>query len=135
VTPVLHVPTSPYGHWLGLHRVQRNIYLMPTGEKRSWPFVRGVLLHEMIDQTLNQRGQNQAHAGTPWCEEIMRISRQLGREISAGKYMVKKIDGKSRHVNQGPSEPSGARVLKQKEIARWPHSIGLEPPEGTYSYK
>ena len=135
VTPVLYVPTSPYGHWVGQHRAQQNIYLMFPGENRSWPVVRGVLLHEMIHQALSQRGQNPAHAGTLWCQEIMRISRQLGTEIWAGKYMVKKIDGKSTRVNEAPSESTGARILRQKEIAGWPQSIGLQPPEGTYSYK
>jgi hypothetical protein len=131
-TPVLYVPTSPYGHWVGLHRSQKNIYLMFPGEKRSWGFVRGVLLHEMIHQGLQQEGKDTRHAGTPWCAEIVRISSLLGRRIWAGRYGVVRVAGKCVRANQ-PS-PDGLPSLKQKEIATWPHSIGLEPPD-TYNCK
>lgn len=136
VTPVLYVPTSPYGHWVGLHRHDQNIYLMFPGEKRSWNFVRGVLLHEMIHQHLSQRGKNPAHAGEPWCSEIMRISKLLGANIWAGRYTVKKMNGKSVRANEEPpASLKGLQALNQKQIARWPHSIGIAPPEGTYSWK
>lgn len=133
VTPVLFVPVSPWGHWVGLHRHQQNIYLMPPGTRRSWDFVRGVLLHEMIHQHLAQQGENTAHAGSPWCGEIMRVSRLLGRDIWAGKYMVKKVNGKSVRANQEPASPNDAPMLNQKQISQWPHSIGLVPPDGTSS--
>jgi hypothetical protein len=51
-TALLYVPTSPYGHWVGQHIADRNIYLMRPSPSRTWGFVRGVLLHEMIHQGL-----------------------------------------------------------------------------------
>jgi hypothetical protein len=134
-TPVLFVPTSPYGHWVGLHCHQKNIYLMFPGPKRSWPFVRGVLLHEMIHQSLDQHGEPTAHASASWCREIMRISHELGRDIWAGRYTVKKINGRACRANE--ERPSGTRgtALNQKQISTWPHSINLDPPEVTYNYK
>jgi hypothetical protein len=44
------------------------------------------LLHEMVHQHLQERGDNPKHAGRPWCEEIMRLNKQItGREIWAGR--------------------------------------------------
>jgi hypothetical protein len=126
-TPVLYVPTSPFGHWVGLHRPDRNIYLMPPGEHRSWGFVRAALLHEMIHQNLAQLGDNQKHAGEPWCREVMRLSNMFGREIWAGKYTVQRVKGKCARVNQAAPADSQALSLNQRQIARFPHSIGLEP--------
>jgi hypothetical protein len=136
VTPVLYVPTSPYGHWIGLHLHQRNIYLMFPNKSRTWGRVRGVLLHEMIHQHLAQSGENPQHAGAPWCREIMRISRQLGRNVWAGKYTVRRVNGKSVRINLAQPSPDGALALNQKQISRWPRSIGLDPPDiPTHNYK
>src|ERR1700722_16496158 len=70
-TALLYVPTSPYGHWVGLHIADRNIYLMRPSGLRSWGFVRGVLLHEMVHQSLVLAGKNPNHNREPWCNEIM----------------------------------------------------------------
>ena len=131
VTPVLYVPTSPYGHWVGCHIRDRNIYLMYPGEKRSWGFVRGVLLHEMVHQFLEQSGKAVGHDGESWCAEIMRISRVFfGKNIWAGKYTVGKRNGRSVRMNKpNPDKASKAVALNQDQISRWPHSIGLEPPD------
>jgi hypothetical protein len=129
-TPVLYVPTSPYGHWVGCTVFDRNIYLMYPGEKRSWGFVRGVLLHEMLHQYLRQVGKATAHQGEPWREEIMRISRLFGLEVWAGKYTVAKIDGRSVRINKpNPDASSKAQALNQDQISKWPYSIGVEPPD------
>jgi hypothetical protein len=131
VTPILYVPTSPYGHWVGCHVRDRNIYLMYPGEKRSWAFVRGVLLHEMTHQLLVQCGKYPGHDGEPWCTEIMRISRLFFRKhIWAGKYTVGKRNGRSVRMNKpNPDEGSKAVALNQEEISQWPHSVGIEPPD------
>lgn len=134
VTPVLYVPVSPYGHWVGCFCAGRNIYLMFPSEERSWAFVRGVLLHEMVHQHLAQTGNNSQHACEPWCAEIMRISRCLGVNIWAGKYTVKKVNGKSVRANQERPASMNGRALNQKQISQWPHSIGIAPPD-TSNYK
>jgi hypothetical protein len=133
-TPVLYVPTSPYGHWVGQHVADRNIYLMRPGPSRSWGFVRGVLLHEMIHQGLAQAGKNPKHDGNPWCSEIMRISHYFDRNIWAGKYTVIKVEGKSVRANMPRPKGNRARILDQDEISKWPHSIDIEPPD-TSNYK
>lgn len=83
-TPVLYVPTSPWGAWVGCFTRDRNIYLMCPGEKRSWGYVRGVLLHEMLHQFLEQSGKDVGHDGEPWRQEIMRLSQIFGKHIWAG---------------------------------------------------
>jgi hypothetical protein len=129
-TPVLYVPTSPYGHWVGCFYRDANIYLMHPSPKRTWAFVRGVLLHEMTHQKLAQDGLDTKHAGEPWCTEIMRLSRMLGRDIWAGKYIVKKVKGKSVRANKPkPASSTATRELNQYEISRWPYTINLEPPD------
>ena len=65
VEPVLYVPTSPYGAWVGLCRYNKNLYLMYPGTKRPWGCLRGFLLHEMIHQRLHQIGKNSDHTGEP----------------------------------------------------------------------
>jgi hypothetical protein len=53
-TPIIYVPISTYGHWIGLchtnHPEERAdlIYLM----RKDWETVRGALLHEMVHQAL-----------------------------------------------------------------------------------
>jgi hypothetical protein len=129
-TPVLYVPTSPWGAWVGCFIRDRNVYLMYPGKKRSWGFVRGVLLHEMVHQFLEQSGKCTAHDGEPWRREIMRLSQVFGKNIWAGKYTVRKVRGKSQRVNlPNPDEDSKAQELTQGQIARWPDSIGVEPPD------
>jgi hypothetical protein len=94
------------------------------------PEQREVLLHEMVHQCLFERGQNPKHDGQPWCDEIMRISRLLGRPIWAGKYTVIREGKDTRRGNKAaPAELADLRALNQKEIAGWPYSIGLRLPE------
>lgn len=129
VTPILYVPTSPYGRWVGCFRHDRNIYLMYPGNGRSWGFVRGVLLHEMVHQHLAQTGQDPHHDQTPWCSEIMRLSLYFRRNIWAGKYTVKKIAGKSVRANKDRPASKTGESLNQDQISKWPDSIGIEPPD------
>jgi len=129
-TPVLYVPASPWGAWVGCFIRDRNVYLMYPGKKRSWGYVRGVLLHEMVHQFLHQSGKSTAHASEDWCREIMRLSKMFGKNIWAGKYTVRKVRGKSQRINlPNPDENSAAPELNQKQISQWPNSIGIEPPD------
>jgi len=141
-TPVLYVPTSEYGRWVGCFREGHNIYLMHENPVlRPWPYVRGVLLHEMLHQHLSETGQwkpdgKSCHIG-PWCEEIMRLSKMLGRDIWAGAYTVGKVNGRSVRMNKrNPDASSKAYALDQMQIAMWPHlryskkpdAVDIEPP-------
>jgi hypothetical protein len=137
-TPVLYVPTSPYGHWVGCTIPDANIYLMPVADRRPWSYVRGVLLHEMVHQHLEQIEKDWHHAGQPWCAEIMRISRMFGFNVWAGKYTVVKVDGQSKRANKrAPADLTPDYSLNQCDISHWPAGgfpgksnwPGFEPPE------
>lgn len=132
--PVLFVPTSPYGHWAGLCtgmpaiRVVNNILLM----RRTWPRTREILLHEMVHQHLVETGSNPKHAGQPWCDEIMRISRDyLGADFWAGSVTVIKEREGDRRKSKKINRPScaGVESIPMKAIATWPTSLGLTPPD------
>lgn len=128
--PIIYVPASPYGHWIGLcsgdgHRTGY-IYLT----RRPWEETRGTVLHEMLHQYLSESGQGvPRHNGQPWRDEIMRISRDhFGREIRANGPKVTKErlpDTASRRSVKVYESGS----LIQGEIARWPHSVGIIPPD------
>jgi hypothetical protein len=91
---------------------------------------RAILLHEMLHQSLHQRGLSPKHAQEPWCAEVRRISALLGKPVWAGKYTVRKVDGKSVRTNQPPpADAAPVLVMSQCQIAGWPDSIGLAPPE------
>jgi hypothetical protein len=128
-TPVLYVPTTPYGGCVGLTCRDRYIYLMPPNGSRSWAFTRGTLLHEMTHQYLQQVEKNPKHAGEPWCSEIMRLSTILGKNIWAGKYTVKKVEGKSVRANTARPADSSGQILNQVEIGTWPQTLGIDPPD------
>jgi hypothetical protein len=79
----------------------------------------------MIHQLLAQRGTNSKHAGQPWRSEITRLHQQItGRPFVLIRQKVAKIkqpDGSRKSVR---ITPDGA--VTQGEIARWPHSFGLQ---------
>lgn len=131
--PVLYVPVSPYGHWVGQTRGLRLIYLMfEHPRKRPWPLVRDVLLHEMVHQALLEQGRDPHHKRQPWCNEIMRISRDyFGKTFWAGREAVGKVrTGKRRKSFKfNVPGPNGEESLKQAVISSWPHSVGIVPPD------
>jgi hypothetical protein len=120
--PVLYVPTSTYGHWVGQCGAGgERIYLMRISDKRPWAFVRAVLLHEMIHQACAEKEVNLSHDRQPWCDEIMRISREhFGVAFWAGYYTVAKVgSGAGRHsVRTNKTGPNGEASLPMKDIAR-----------------
>jgi hypothetical protein len=82
------------------------------------------LLHEMIHQRLFECGEDAAHASTGWRREIMRLHELItGHRIWAGRSMTKRIDGKVVRINEAAAD--GTQSLTQGEIARWPHSAGI----------
>lgn len=133
--PIIFVPTSPYGHWIGLSVGTKNkksalIYLK-SGE--SWDDTRSVLLHEMIHQCLVERGANPKHESQDWCDEIMRISRNyFGCEFWAGRYTVGKErteDGRRVSRKMNKAGPDGEASIPMKDIVSWPFSLGITPPD------
>lgn len=138
--PVLYVPTSHYGGWVGLcagskkRRVVHHIWMMLESPlSRPWALLRTVLLHEMVHQSLIERGLSADHAGLPWREVIMRLSfDHFGVQFWAGESTVVKRrnpDGKRQSVRTNRASPNGEPSLTQGEIARWPDSMGIIPPD------
>jgi len=138
---VLYVPTSPWGHWVGLTcsiirtAPPARLYLMFPGgrdDQRPWPYVRGVLLHEMTHAYLLERGENAEHKSQPWRREIMRLSRDLGRPVFAGASTVgkrRRADGRRVSVRFNKPATDGTPSLSQDEIACWPDCLALAPPD------
>jgi hypothetical protein len=85
----------------------------------------GVLLHEMIHQFLFERGEYASHDGAGWRREIMRLTKQIaGRDIWAGRSVVRRIDGKPTRFNLPSAD--GQTSLTQDHIARWPHTADID---------
>jgi hypothetical protein len=92
----------------------------------------GIMLHAMIHQILNERREDAKHMGPGWRREIMRLHGDItGTDIWAGRsttirravegYAVKRMV----RIN-APDRATGAVSLMQAEIARWPHSAGID---------
>jgi hypothetical protein len=83
------------------------------------------LLHEMVHQSLFERGEPAGHDGDGWRREIMRINEVLtGKEIWAGRSKTVRRDGKVVRINV-PHPETGEASLGQMQIARWPHDVPL----------
>jgi hypothetical protein len=91
------------------------------GHKLGALFAEDVLLHEMVHVVLDEAGvpntsQGQ-HNTVEWCEQIMRITPQLGLPpILAAPVKPRRVDGKVRRL---PREG----YLSRADIAYWPHSL------------
>jgi hypothetical protein len=134
--PILIVRTRvfPYGHCVGMTvcRAGEDPLRHILVKTFSWPIChaqRAVLLHEMLHYYLFETKQDPKHAGQPWCDEVMRISRELGQPVWAGRYTAIRKGKTTRRGNQLPPEDlTELRRLTQREIAAWPGSIRLFPP-------
>jgi hypothetical protein len=127
--PIYQPRATPYGKWRGLYSGNmRNESLeiqLKRGEDRDSKFA--TLLHEMIHQRLWEAGENPCHNGTPWCNEIMRLTREIwGIEIWASPSVPRKVGGKSKRI-QKPS-PDGRLSIPFCAIELWPHSLRLSLP-------
>lgn len=79
-------------------------------------FAADVLVHEMLHKFLIQSEKSSKHNHDPWCDEIERISPELGLNIKAKPIRQKRVDGKVKwYVEPGH--------LKRIEIATWPYLI------------
>src|SRR5262245_37744141 len=69
----------------------------------------GTLLHEMVHQYLNERGERAGHDSEGWRREIMRLHELVtGKKIWAGASITKRQDGRVVRIN-APS-PTGKVV-------------------------
>ena len=127
--PIVPTPTLPFGHCVGLTSgggIARHILLAAPKDHDVLVGDKGVLLHEMIHQHLFETGQDVRHAGQPWCDCVMRLNKRIARKaIFASPTTVRKIDGRSVRLNPACAA-TGRASLSQQEIARWPHSTGIE---------
>jgi len=125
--PIVITNTQPYGRRIGLcsyggsWRQGRCISLNAPMNGGFLLADNGTLLHEMVHQFLQDRGENSKHAGAPWRREIMRLNESItGHTIWAGQYKQLRRNGKPTWLNM-PNPETGEASLTQTQIARWPH--------------
>jgi hypothetical protein len=127
---------TTYGRWIGLcsgdPEARRTLSLQV-----KWQLSRqaraDVILHEQLHQALIETGRNPQHNRWPWCQELMRITRELwGIEIWAAPAIPRKVRStdtgelvSSRVQRRGPQ---GQTSITRQQIATWPASIGLHVP-------
>ena len=127
--PIFQPTASPFGRWIGLYqgndRNESLLIQLLRGESREEKFA--VLLHEMIHQCLHESGENPNHNSIAWCNQIMRLTREVWKlEIWAAPSLPRKIKGASVRVQK--SSPDGKPSITRKQIASWPQSLGLQIP-------
>jgi len=91
----------------------------------------GVARHWHTGHYLIERGETPKHEGQPWCDEIMRLHRQItGKPLWAAPETVgkeKRTDGERKSVRRQACCPeTGEGSIDRKDIAQWPHSCGIE---------
>jgi hypothetical protein len=90
----------------------------------------GVLLHEMIHQFLQERGEDASHKEAPWRRELMRLHQALtGKTIWAGHRTSKRVrgrDGSRVSVKLQAPGPESEPSLTQLQIACWPCGHGID---------
>ena len=124
--PLVITNTQPFGHRIGFCSYDpdtsgRTITLNVPARHKVLVADNGTLLHEMLHQYLNERGENPKHAGEPWRREIMRLTKVItGRDVWAGRSKTVRANGSIIRMN-APHPVSGEPSVPQKVIARWPH--------------
>lgn len=124
------LPTcTTWGRWIGLYsgNAQHQTLAIQVKWQLGVQIRAGVLLHEMVHQHLHESRQCTAHNAVPWCGEIMRLTRMVwGQVIWATPAVPRRVNGKSTRV-QRPG-PDGMPSITRKQLAGWPHSLGLHVP-------
>jgi hypothetical protein len=131
--PIVLANTQPRGKRLafcscGAGRTITLNILIPkityTGQRYARLADNCTLLHEMVHQALNERGEDASHTSEGWRREIMRLHKLMtGEELWAGRSITTRVKGKMVRINK-PAE-DGRPSLGQGEIARWPHDSGI----------
>jgi hypothetical protein len=128
--PLILTHAQPFGRRLAFcshcpHGGGRTITLNAPARHDTLVADNASLLHEMIRQYLFERGENPEHRGEPSRREIMRLHAEItGATIWSGRSRVVRRDGSVVRCN-APS-PTGEPSLTQGDIARWPHSVGID---------
>ena len=136
-TPIFQPSSTAYGRWVGLttfdkkrvYSIQIKLGKLSLAEKRQ------ILVHEMVHQHLVETGVNPRHNSAGWCSEIMRISRELGREFWASPPKMARVERLNKETGRmektitriNPPGPNGEPSLSQQDIAHWPQSVGIQP--------
>lgn len=132
--PIFFTPAAPYGKRLGWTCSSKAVTHIALVRPEAGTFLIAdscTLLHEMIHQYLFEQRLDSSHDKEPWRREIMRLHLELtGEKIWAGrptvlKEKLKSGNRRSVRVNR-PHPDTGKESLTQKEIARWPHSVGID---------
>lgn len=134
--PMFFTPATPYGKmfgWTCCADVITHIALARPGSGSYLVADRNTLLHEMIHQHLHERDESPKHKDQPWCDEVMRLHRELtGKKVWAGRYTVFKEPasrpGGIRKSVRGnmPNPETGEESIGQTVIAGWPRSMGIQ---------
>ena len=126
--PIIITRTQPFGRAIGVcsggtgeRSWGRLIQLNRPGSHNFLVADYNTLLHEMVHQFLQERGENSHHNSQSWCREIMRLTKMItGNEIWAGRSKTARRDKRVARINE-PHPETGISSLPQKQIARWPH--------------
>ena len=131
-TPIFLPTATPYGHWVGActHR-DKQVINIQLKYGLSDQQLANTLLHEMAHQSLVERGLNAKHNANPWCEEIMRISRDyFDVEFWAAPALPRKVNEKS--VRLQKQSDTGQKSISRRDITWWPTSVGINAPVADY---
>lgn len=91
-----------------------------------------ILLHEMIHQYLFETDQDVKHNALPFCNQIMRLSKDIwDKTIWASPSVPRKVNGISKRIQKPSSD--GSPSIPLADIASWPHSIDLHLPIKGYT--
>jgi hypothetical protein len=134
--PLVITQTLPYGHRIGQCAYDPGatgraltLTVPRVGGYGSYDLLadNNTLIHEMVHQLLQERGDEAAHAGEPWRREIMRLTKMItGEDIWAGRSKTMRV-GKTIKRGNAPHPETGEASLTQAVIARWPHDgMGID---------
>jgi hypothetical protein len=124
--PIWQPRTFPYGRGIGMFSANLKQESLHIQLKQNLPLQlkADVLFHEMIHQRLSENKEDPQHNALPWCQEIMRLAKEIWDvEIWAAPSIPQKIGGKSKRI-QKPS-PAGIESIERTAIASFPHSLEL----------
>jgi hypothetical protein len=131
--PIWLPRVTTYGRWIGQCTRNHQGQTLSLQVKCQLPHDQQatILLHEMVHQHLVESGQVSRHNARPWCQEIVRLTREIwGRQIWAAPSVPRRVNGRSVRVQD--RSPDGRDSISRVQIASWPQSIGLLLPVDTY---
>lgn len=126
--PILFVPMSPYGNWVGLAEYAGRILLWDKhaldSDYTPGLYAAHILLHEMLHQYLYVKDEDTKHNGHPWCREIMRIGKQMGLSFHASPSRTKRIkdeNGDSKVIRTQATDGVVPSIPLKGGISSFPH--------------